>query len=635
MPARLTEPTKVDDSDGIQFQIEMGPRDTDSTKSFIKIIFESTVAAVIYTAFMGFWEPSPNIFQVILEGKRLLDPDLFPHDLFYGLPAPAYFPAALYYNITANFIAPVWASVIATFITLGLLFLGFSMLAEGLSGRRIPPLLGVCLLLAGGTHMLAGHHLAFVCYYMQFTTFALGLLAMAFLIKNYILAGTILACFGSLLYPLVGFYFLLGLTGLIILYRKHFLEIRLPLLLCFVTLAAIIIPNSAYVGSDTSAALLTYARVLQNMTALDHFKPGYWGFQEYVNLGLILLFGIIWYKFQVTDPEFKYRLVMFIGGFIGLAALVNTINNHYLISPFLLKLNPLKISPLLLALFYVHLMVFVAERWKQGLIISSALMIFTLNQHVLIYLACFNLIFDLGLKRFDLIARWKSNGGPVFSFMRNMPEARRHDLAAAMLSLPWLGLSFLGSKAAAPVYGLLIVAVFTVAAIWPSRITIYKGVVLVLAGRALLGLWLGQFPAPWYINSGPDIPWLEACATVSQVTRMDEAVIIPPNKWDFQYLTLRPAFASWYLPRHSGQVFEWLERWHDLDILPGKNGEYFGHTVHSLDWAEAKYHALPTEVFERIARKYKFVRYCIVKADQALDLALIYQNNGYRLYRLP
>lgn len=165
-----------------------------------------------------------------------------------------------------------------------------------------------------------------------------------------------------------------------------------------------------------------------------------------------------------------------------------------------------------------------------------------------------------------------------------------------------------------------------------KKLTLNKCIVSIVIIYLIIGYQKGQLD--WFSNRfSAETKWVEVCEYIEQNTSIADTFIIPPEIYNFQYLSQRSAFFTFkHLPPELNRVHEWFNRSKLLRLIPANlNPEIISAPV------KINYHSynnLTKEDFIKIRNKYNYVNYCIVRSNINLSFPLVFANSSYKIYSL-
>jgi hypothetical protein len=368
-------------------------------------------------------------------------------------------------------------------------------------------------------------------------------------------------------------------------------------------------------------AMDSIARIMVFVRCPFHYLPSSWGRHRFVNLGAMcfLMILLTW-----RDRTRNWSALWAVGILCGLGIVAAALNDLFLVIPFLTLVNPLQLGMFLLAFFYVCAIATVMDKVGKGYYASCLLVFMPPSLQM-------QILFVLLLVCVDC---WPGARTTRRTWIPDLVVLGL-GFAIALAMHSCLPKSWLQDfrRLAPTAFGACLVLLPSLIVIqWRQRISIALFVVFILIGE-LFGVFACGKERGIIIASG-DGPkdWKEVCDYVRENASKRSCFVVPPSRLEFQYLSKRSAFCTEkHIPFSKEGALEWFERLKLLGVIPPELKPSEIHGLVKMD-TEA-YFALKTEDFLAIKKRYDFVDYCIVELRQNLDLPLVYQNEGYRIYQ--
>jgi len=593
------------------------------------------LGAVIYTFFRGLMSPTGNEYHIFPHILQTGNPNLYANDLIFGTSEPLFTYLIYYYRILDSLIPLPWISVISQFLSYSFLFFALVRLSSILSGKKIPVLAAVAILLVGPTQIIGGHYLTYFTFYPQYAAYAATLLSFSFIIERRPIAAAICVSIALFAYPLVGLHALILICGLLIVFPS--IRAKLPTTITILVLATIIslLPSLLTYSSPDISKIITekYIGIIVYLRSKHHFCFSCMRDKPELKLAIVVLFTTIFHLKWGSLNETKYKITSLLIICLFFGAIVSFVNNEIFMNFLLFQANLAKSSPIILGLLFCYGLVFLNARTQKGLFISSAFILSAGHFLALLVVSLGDLLWSR-ISPHLAASLLKRNYLPK-AVIKNILSNRAYDFMITLVSIISIFIYFRLTNderfmQQMLVFGLSISILFFISKI--KSIKLIHVAAIALSIFAVRGFALGHLPASVKILR-PQQEWADICHFISRNISEDAVVIIPPKDQQFQYLSKRAAFVTFsHFSRIPQYGLEWMERMKMVKALPKNCCENTLRKPVSISLNS--YHYMSEQDFLSIRRKYNSVKYCIVSRRITLNFPLVYENRRYRLYDL-
>ena len=606
--------------------------DTAASSNLLGLVLASFACAAIYALFTGLEAPVGDEFQIYPYILKLRQPELFSTDLIFRDTEQL---LALLVRAYA-FFEPIFSwphfSMVGQFFNYALLSLGLLVFSSTLHGKAIPFPSAVLMVLAAGHYLIASTHLTHASFYIQYTSLALTLLSLALALKGRAVGAAAAQFAALIIYPLVG---LQGACLLVVASlfnrppRKNAL-VALGILLAGIFAA--LAPNIAAYGQGLARTdMARYLEVFKFIRAPHHFDAATWGIVPFAQLGLGLCFLALAAHAGYGIPSRLRWAVVTLAACIVAAMFLGIWNDCTLASSALFLANPLKSSPLILALYMAVALAVVADRIRHGLTYSSVLLLTSTHRVEFCIVLCAVCLSDMLIKRVrPSWTRGRQDLACTLAGLCCVCIVWGQSIVTDMMGMQ--GLKLLGPEVALRHVLALGFAASMLFVAGKKRHTFAHIAWVTLVAAAAAAALMGVFPkGPQELL--PSDEWKAVCAQTTELTAVKACVVVPPDLASFQYLSRRSGFV---LLKHFGRTpdkgVEWLKRMCLLNTLPPQacNAPLTHAVAVDLDGYA---HLTPAD-FARIANEYPEVTHAIVTKDMPAPGPVLFENRDYRLCSL-
>jgi hypothetical protein len=584
---------------------------------------------MLLTVLYGFSVGTSDDLAFLPWVSKWWDPQLYGGDLRFGAWPISYYVFHLSYLVAVTAVMPMHAAIVVSIIGCWTLLL-YSLrdLAETLAGREVPALLFAVLLTGYCANYLAGgYYLLTAGFSTHAVAFSLSILAIARLLRGRVWQVFALVALAIFINPRVGLIGAVSLTTVWIWLRPE--PWRAWLLAAFAVLGvavcvvfAVMMPSS--VGGMSFQAI---ARTWIFVRSTWHYAPSSWSPFVFIDLVLVAT------TFAVLLPwctDKKVQAVWFAAASGFALVILGIINAYFMIVPALVLANPLEFGPIVLALFYVLLAIALVERFREGKIYSTlpALIVPDLQSRLVL------LLINLVQGRTGTETKFRGKLVPgeervlaaqaifvLFSFgvliflLIVTGTLHRVEYIKEWLKFPLLSLS------------VALVISWCVPALGRYAVLVRFAVVAAVIGMQTLRSNANP------VGDGVTEAERDICASVIEHTAKSTIVIIPPDRYAFEYYCQRASYFSYdQLPLNLDRHPLWIRRLKLLELIPpGLDLATLGHPI---DVNYAAYGHFDAGRFKTLAAADPRIAYVIVHRPQTLQLPLVHENAEYRLYAL-
>jgi len=482
-------------------------------------------SAIILSAVVGFSFPGDDLSLIIPRVLQMEDPGLFTNDIYFNKPAQSYELVAFMASQLSKIRALPVSLAVVMIITHLILVVSVWRAASYILKGPVSFAIVLFVMILAGPRMMGGI-ITGNSYHPQFTSYALFVLALSFIIEMRLYTALFIMALSAVFHPLIGLYGLL-FVALGALSKKVSIKEKLKLAaMAVIVLFIVIVPSIKSGGVDLTAKLWKeYVNILLYIRAPHHHLPYVWSVVDIFRSVIIIIAGLL-----LAIRTRGFILTAFI---LSLAlCLIGIVNNISIQIPKVVIAYPARMAQVILFLFWALMAAFL----------------------------------DQAVRRLATV------------------RMRRIVLAAAL-------------------------------------------------GMVFIFVALSKFPDNISLSSEKDPSWIGVCYAAEKNIDKDSAVIIPPDKCDFQYLSKRSAFVTAkHFPFHPMRAIEWVKRmsYLHLVILP----DDISRIKDRLDIDGAMYKKITEADVDAIHKLYPFVRYCIVDKEEPLPFRKLYENRRYSLYAI-
>lgn len=602
----------------------------------VKQLISSILWALISVFFVGIVSPTADEYHMFPHFLRLSDPDLFKNDLIFKNFEPQYAYIGFFYKILSNFMPFFYISVSNVIITWTILIFSLTRLSSLLVNIRIPTVIIAILLILGRTKMtlIGAHYLASDSFYPEYLGFSLSLLAIAMIAERKVrLASVIITCI-FFIYPLIGSYLLLIFLILLPVISVDKKEIMLSFAILGTGVIAGFLPNALAYSCDLSQKNVgIYLSVWKFIRSNWHFNPAFWAQRGAYLIGVIIVSISLFYILYEKYRNDKFKISVLVLSILLVFTFIGVLNVSYFMIPWLFMVNPMKVSPLIIGIFFCFSIVVIAERIRCKLFFSTLFLLsvsgFLEFVTVLFVLILGDFIWHkLEIKLSENKRATKKLYTGIFGEYSNVfwdALTLISGIVIIKLILPERLMNIQLPSFFISSIGLIILFVI-------RKSSLRNIGIVVLFGISLVNYAAGTFPKGVKLIR-PMSEFQDICSFIKSKTPKETCVVIPPEFAEFQVLSKRAAFVSFFhFSRIPENGIEWVER---MKMVKGLHRDCCSEKITGeMQVDRNAYYTMNKDDFIAIAKKYNFVDYCIMQKDMPLTFPVIYENRLYRLYKI-
>jgi hypothetical protein len=577
-------------------------------------IADIAIALVIFVTMSGITFPGSDDLANIPRLYQLQNTKLYVNDLvFKSLPTYYFFQYHII-NAISYLISIKWAYLIFILMSHSLLLISLRKLALQLFDRCIPAIIFEIVLIGYmNTFIMADYCLTSNVFSPHYLSIAFSLQALACFIDSRHVRMSCLLFFAFLFHIQVGFY------GALLIIFYWFWNIDLKRKIVFSGGAALVSIVFLWcmfnMNVDTGTMMLESAKIIAYARSPHHAIPSFWNGYELVNfLLIVLVFYLCWINGSQRQRQFIFSLTL-----LSILVIIYMACNTYLFNATVFYINAVEALPYILAGFYLLALNIIFEKNYAGYtyIIALFFILTSLELRILIVLV---------LLIIDVIKNVNEDTGSKSIFIKDYVATiiviSILYLKIILLDIQWNQKPWNNNIMWIVASLILLCAFLKIKRNDVRYIAIIIAVSFVFSGKYKKINWE-------YL---PEPAWGKV-ATFASTTSLDTCFVIPPDKYDFQYLSYRSAFFTFKrLPSEIRDLPDWFSRSQMLLLFEPSIKPIKLDSVVRPNFD--RYNMLTEQSFLEIKKRYPFVTHCIVNKLNKLSFPMIYENESYAIYRI-